>query len=30
MATTLDIAHRWANQQFGQRDGTLTANLNYS
>lgn len=25
MATTLDIAHRWANQQFGKRDGTLTA-----
>lgn len=25
MATTSDIAHRWANQQFGKRDGTLTA-----
>ena len=25
MATTLNIAHRWANQQFGKRDGTLTA-----
>lgn len=25
MATTIDIAHRWANQQFGKRDGTLTA-----
>lgn len=25
MATTLDIAHRWVNQQFGKRDGTLTA-----
>lgn len=25
MATTLDIAHRWANQQFGKRDGTLTS-----
>lgn len=25
MATTLDIAHRWANQQFGKRDGTLIA-----
>ena len=25
MATTSDIAHRWANQQFGKRNGTLTA-----
>lgn len=29
MATTLDIAHRWANQQFGKRDGTLTAGNTY-
>lgn len=25
MASTIDIAHRWANQQFGKRDGTLTS-----
>lgn len=24
MAQTISIAHRWANQQFGKRDGTLT------